>query len=161
MGLSLDPALSEAAAFCGVQWPSVDEDSLVGAGGVWSRYAATAAEYVQRCDQAVEHVTGRNEGPAVRAFAGHVAKYENGTATLRDFAASAPEVAAGFLRTARVIETGKAAVLSELALMAGFMARAEQVGSSAVGPLLRLRAQIRQRVDAIWDRTAEAIRNGQ
>lgn len=161
MGLSLDPALTEAAAFCGVQWPSVDEDSLAGAGGVWSQYTATATGYVQRCDQAVEHVSGRNEGPAVRAFAGYVAKRENATATLRDFAASAPEVAAGFLRTARVIAAGKAAVLAELTLLAGFMAQAEQVGSNAVGPLLRVRGQIRQRVDAIWDRTAEAIRNGQ
>lgn len=158
MGITLEPALVEAAAFCGVEWPTVDESALTSAGEVWARYATTATKQSARCNQAIDSVKSQNEGPGLQAFLAYVAKRENATATLQDFTASAPQVAAGFHRAARVVAAGKAAAQTELVVMAAIMARTKGNGAESVGPLLALKVQTRRRVEAIWEQTARALR---
>lgn len=160
MGIQLSPVLAEAAAFCGVVWPGADEDSLEAAGHTWTEFAAMAAEYVDGCRSAVAYVAVNNEGPGTEAFVGAAAADDSGIVALDAFVASGPEVAAGFARTARVVATAKAAAAANLAAFAMVLAQARIIGPPAFGVLIAFRFQTRQRVDAIWERAAQVLREG-
>lgn len=177
MGFQLSGQLAKAAAFCGVVWPTVDEDALTAAGSQWSAFGGQGSSLVNDVASAVAHVTTNNSGPATASFALQAEATNNATACMQDFVASGPPVAAGFVRAARVITTTKMAAAASLSVLAALMAStaegptisgggeeaaaaAEEQAAEAEAALQACREETRLRVEAIWEQGAAALRAG-
>lgn len=168
MGFQLSGQLAQAAAFCDVEWPTVDEDALTAAGSEWSAFGGQGSSLVNDISSAVSHVTGNNSGAATASFALQTEATNNATACMQDFVASGPPIAAGFVRAARVITTTKMAAAASLAVLAALMATTKDAsaGDDAAGAkeadaaLQACREETRLRVEAIWQQGAAALRAG-
>lgn len=168
MGFQLSGELAKAAAYCGVEWPTVDEDALTAAGSEWSAFGGQGSSLVSDLSAAAAHVAGNNSGATAASFALQTEATNNATACMRDFVASGPPIAAGFVRAARVITTTKLAAAASLAVLAALMATTKEAAADADAEaaeeadvaLQVCREETRMRVEAIWQQGAAALRAG-